>query len=215
MCAEFQIRARSEELKRLYRVASPGTFEPQPAYYPKQRIPVIGLMADGVSRGLNLLRWGLIPSDSANAEPDRQPFNARSETVTRIPIFSRPFFHGQRGLIPLDAFFEWTATAPKKRFRCEFKGGGPLAAAALWDVWTDGTTRVGTATMITTEPNELIRDHGHHRMPVILRPDDFDVWLNPNTPIDRVKALLQTYPADETAIEQAPRDSLPKKKPAA
>lgn len=58
MCAEFQIRVWAEELKRAYRIASPGTFEPQPAYYPNQKIPVIGLMGDDVSRGLNLLRCG-------------------------------------------------------------------------------------------------------------------------------------------------------------
>jgi hypothetical protein len=77
MCAEFQIRVRADELKKAYRIASPGTFEPQPAYYPRQKILVIGLMADGVSRGLNLLRWALIPSDSADAESDRRASDAR------------------------------------------------------------------------------------------------------------------------------------------
>ena len=75
----------------------------------------------------------------------------------------------------------------------------------------DVRTRIDSCCSITTGPNKLITSFGHDRMPVIVRPEDFETWLDPNSPVDRVKALLQTYPADDMAIELAPREPAPRK----
>ena len=58
------------------------------------------------------------------------------------------------------------------------KNREPFAIAGLWDVWRkpDGK-RVESFTIITTEPNELLRPI-HNRMPVILRPNDEEQWLD-------------------------------------
>jgi putative SOS response-associated peptidase YedK len=65
--------------------------------------------------------------------------------------------------------------------------------AGLWDVWRkpDGK-RVESFTIITTEPNELVRPI-HNRMPVILRPEDEEQWLDASrTPFVKAKSLLKT-----------------------
>ena len=69
--------------------------------------------------------------------------------------------------------------------------------AGLWDVWRkpDGK-RVESFTIITTEPNELVRPI-HNRMPVILRPEDEEQWLDASrTPFVKAKSLLKPYPEE-------------------
>ena len=66
--------------------------------------------------------------------------------------------------------------------------------AGLWDVWRkpDGR-KVESFTIITTEPNELVR-RVHNRMPVILRPEDEEQWLDASrTPFVKAKSLLRPY----------------------
>ena len=73
----------------------------------------------------------------------------------------------------------------------------PFAFAGLWDVWRkpDGG-KVESFTIITTEPNELIEPI-HNRMPVILRPEDEDQWLDASrTPFAKARSLLKSLPAE-------------------
>jgi len=99
-------------------------------------------------------------------------------------------FRERRCLIPADRFYEWTKTAPKKRFRLMLKDRGLFAIAGLWDRWTGpGHKPILSATMATTKPNELIGSF-HHRMPVILSREVFDLWLDQGTPTVELKKLL-------------------------
>ena len=73
----------------------------------------------------------------------------------------------------------------------------PFVFTGLWDVWRkpDGTP-VESFTVITSEPNELLRPI-HNRMPVILRPQDEGKWLDASrTPFVKAKALFKPYPAE-------------------
>jgi len=77
------------------------------------------------------------------------------------------------------------------------KGKEPFALAGLWDVWRkpDGK-RVESFTIITTEPNDLIEPI-HNRMPVILRPEEEELWLDVfRTTFTKAKSLLKPYPDD-------------------
>jgi putative SOS response-associated peptidase YedK len=122
--------------------------------------------------------------------------------VSRLPTFADGY-HRRRCLIPLDRFYEWTASKPEQRFRLALKDGELFAAAGLWDEWTR-TGRVRTATMITTKPNELIGAF-HHRMPVIVPPYAWADWLDPTTPVKRVMDMLKSYPSELMTCEPAPR----------
>jgi putative SOS response-associated peptidase YedK len=74
-------------------------------------------------------------------------------------------------------------------------GGGLMAFAGLWEVWTDGTRKVITCCLITTDPNELVRDY-HDRMPAVLPADDYRRWLDNDTPPQELKAMLRPFPAE-------------------
>ena len=54
-----------------------------------------------------------------------------------------------------------------------------FAFAGLWDRWKDATGNwIKTCSILTTTPND-VTSAVHDRMPVILDPDSYDVWLDP------------------------------------
>ena len=59
---------------------------------------------------VQLLKWGLIPSWTRNPEDANEirykTFNARAESVTSKPSFSKSF-KSKRCIIPVKGFFEW------------------------------------------------------------------------------------------------------------
>ena len=92
----------------------------------------------------------------------------------------------------------------------------PFAFAGLWDIWKkpDGSL-LHTFTIITTQANELLRPV-HDRMPVILQPEDEDLWLDPNLKdVTRLTPLLTPYPAnaleayDVSVIVNSPKNDVP------
>jgi putative SOS response-associated peptidase YedK len=129
--------------------------------------------------------------------------NARAETLQEKPAF-RTAFRRRRCLILADGFYEWQAQPGKKSkipMYIKLKSGQPFAFAGLWENWSspDGS-EILSCTIITTEPNSLLREI-HNRMPVILPPDSYPLWLDPGEPDSgRLAALLKPYaPADMTA----------------
>ena len=82
------------------------------------------------------------------------------------------------------------------------KSGEPFAFAGLWDTWRDETQKLVTCCLITTAANELVGEV-HDRMPVILARASYAEWLDPQTPVERLAALLKPYPADEVRMTAA------------
>ena len=121
--------------------------------------------------------------------------NARAEALQTSAIFRGPF-ERRRCLVPADGFYEWKQlptntlfgpdprpsrqeknAAPKQPYAFTLASGEPFAFAGLWDRWKDPAGGVlESYTIITTTPNELTAAV-HDRMPVILRPQDYDLWL--------------------------------------
>jgi putative SOS response-associated peptidase YedK len=118
--------------------------------------------------------------------------NARAETASTKPAF-RDSLKSRRCLIPADGFYEWARTGKTKQPYCFEVGEGELFAfAGLWDRWKDGTGRVlETCSILTTTPN-AVTSAVHDRMPVILDPDSYDLWLDPGmTKVEAVSDLLR------------------------
>jgi len=200
MCGRFTLSKPVRTVAELFSLSEPPP-ELKPRYNvaPSQVVAVIGRKPDGQSRGLALLRWGLVP-EWAN-DPKSAFINARAETVHQLPTF-RDAFRNRRCLIPADGFFEWMDTGKGKKKRphhIRLKGDGLFAFAGLWSVWGEGKEKLRTCCLITTEANELVRPV-HDRMPAILRPDDYDPWLDPGTPVDQLRGLLRPYAADEMEL---------------
>ena len=153
------------------------------------------------------LHWGLIPSWAR----ERKGFgatlaNARAETITDKPVFRAAWRRAQRCVIPASGFFEWQKLG-KARHPWLFRltDGHPFCFAGLWEAWRDPLDRVevGSCTLITTAPNELLA-RIHDRMPVILDGAGAEAWLDPDQ--SDPAAVLQPFPAERmTATPLIPR----------
>jgi putative SOS response-associated peptidase YedK len=120
--------------------------------------------------------------------------NARAETVADKPSF-RAAFKRRRCLIPASGFFEWQRMGSQKQpMYIQLADGSLLALAGLWETWhsPDGS-EIESCTIITTEPNELMAPI-HNRMPVIVEPADYDLWLDPGERPENGLHLLRPYP---------------------
>jgi putative SOS response-associated peptidase YedK len=185
MCGRFTLRARPQDVARVFDVAMP-LFEPRYNIAPSEAIGVVRPGEQG--RVYAATRWGLIPHWSN--EPKAVP-NARAETVATTPWF-RDAFRKRRCLIPADGFYEWTGPKGKKQpYHFQLKGGQVFAFAGLWDRWDE----LDTSALVTTDANGVVKPV-HHRMPVILGPDSFDVWLDMQADPREVLHLLRPFPAE-------------------
>jgi putative SOS response-associated peptidase YedK len=144
-----------------------------------------------------LMHWGLIPYWAKHPSIGNRMINARAETLTEKPAFKQ-LVGSRRCIIPADGFHEWRKEGKRKvPMWVYLTSREPFGLAGLWDVWRkpDGTS-VASFTIITTEPNELVRPI-HDRMPVILRPADEEEWLDVSrTSFGKARSLLKPYPAE-------------------
>ena len=126
---------------------------------------------------------------------------ARSETVAEKPSF-RKAFKDRRCLVLSDGFYEWRRTSDGKQpYYIHMKDGSPFAFAGLWESWRDGE-EIRSCTIITTDANELVGEI-HNRMPVILPPEDYSLWLDPDfKEREALTSLLRPHPND--AMEAYP-----------
>jgi putative SOS response-associated peptidase YedK len=142
------------------------------------------------------MRWGLIPHWAKDASGAASTINARSETAATKPAFRDPIKF-RRCLIPADGFYEWAKTGKSKQPYCfEVNDGNLFAFAALWDDWKDSSGEwTRTCSILTTTPN-AVTSYVHDRMPVILDPDSYDLWLDPGMQnVAAISELLKPYDA--------------------
>jgi putative SOS response-associated peptidase YedK len=134
--------------------------------------------------------------------------NAMSETAAEKPAF-REAMQKRRCLIPADGFYEWKQAGGKIKqpYKIELAESEVFTFAGLWDTWKDRTGReIATCTILTTEANALLKDI-HNRMPVILDPKDYDLWLDPGvTNPAKVADLLR--PLDARKMRRYPVSSV-------
>jgi len=182
IAARFDIQQQQLNIQPRYNVA------------PSQSMPVV--VRNSPNR-LVEMQWGLIQSWSKEPRAQFSTINARAETVTKSPVFRGPF-KSRRCLVPASGFYEWQRTGQGKQPFCiRLKHGDLFAFAGLYDVWHDPDgNELYSYTVITTVPNELVAPI-HNRMPVILRREDEQVWLDKEADSAQLLALLQAYPADK------------------
>jgi len=141
-------------------------------------------------------RWGLIPSWAKDTSGAARMINARSETAATKPAFRDPMKF-RRCLIPADGFYEWKRNGTSKQPYCfEVNDGELFAFAGLWDGWKDPSGNwVKSCSILTTVPN-AVTSVIHDRMPVILDPDSYDLWLDPGMKnVAAISEMLKPYDA--------------------
>ena len=177
MCGRFTLRISHKRLAVLYGVIAVPELARRYNIAPTQRIAAV--VETERSRVLKMFRWGLIPVWAKEPAIGAQLINARAETVAEKPAF-RHAFKQRRCLICADGYYEWQKTGRgKEPWFIQLRGGIPFAFAGLWESWLppDAGKPIETCTLLTTEPNELIRPL-HNRMPVILSAEYYRTWLD-------------------------------------
>ena len=197
MCGRYRLTAKERYLRDHFGIDGDLSWEPRWNIAPTQPIPVIRQDAKEPRRAFSLLRWGLIPYWAKDASIGFRTINGMSETAADKPAF-RDAMRQRRCLIPADAFYEWQRLGAKEKQPYSFGmiDDSVFAFAGLWERWRDPAGEsVETCTILTTKPNGLVAGV-HDRMPVILKTDDYESWLDPGvTNVTLVADCLQPFDA--------------------
>lgn len=204
MCGRFVRVTDSQQLQTIFELNDiPRTLTPQFNIAPT--LDVLAVRQSEQQRNASFLRWGLIPSWARDEKIGYSAINARAETLGEKPAF-RTAFRERRCLIIADGFFEWKKQGKEKLPHFfHMRDRRPFAFAGLWESWRGTSDRrldppLETCTIITTEPNELVSPL-HDRMPAILRPSDYELWLDPEFYAEALLTeMLTCYPADEMSV---------------
>jgi putative SOS response-associated peptidase YedK len=200
MCGRYTLRTPVETLVERFEINEyPSSITPSYNIAPSQGVAAV--IAENGKRKLEMLHWGLIPSWAKDPEVGNKMINARAETVAEKPSY-RKAFKERRCLILADGFYEWQKTdSGKQPFYIRMEDESPFAFAGLWESWQNGR-EIRSCTIITTSPNEVAAQV-HNRMPVILHPEDYEMWLDPDfDEREPLTTLLKPFPAE--AMEAYP-----------
>jgi putative SOS response-associated peptidase YedK len=190
MCGRFSLTYTDQDLLEYFQLARGLDLEPRYNIAPSQ--PVAAVRVEEGERRLVLLRWGLIPFWANDPKVGYKMINARAETAHKTPAF-RAAFRGRRCLIPASGYYEWDKKGGSRQpYHILRADGQPMALAGLWEHWEgeEGKTVIESCTILTTAASEPVA-RLHDRMPVILEPEDFDLWLDPGEQrVERLRELL-------------------------
>jgi len=180
MCGRYRLSRRKQIIEEYFDCDQwNDDWNPRYNIAPTQPVPVIRQHPKEPARQISLMKWGLIPHWAKDPSVAMGTINAKSETAATKPAFRDPL-KLRRCLIPADGFYEWTKTGTSKQPFCfEVHEGELFAFAGLWDGWKDATGNWSrTCSILTTTPN-AVTSTVHDRMPVILDPARYDLWLDP------------------------------------
>jgi putative SOS response-associated peptidase YedK len=197
VCGRFSLgsTARVGQLFEL-----PNWPETPPRYNiaPGQDVPAVIRNRETAARESRPFRWGLVPFWAKDPTIGNRLINARAETVAAKPAFRGPL-RERRCLILADGFYEWEQRGGRKQpWYIRMRDSRPFAFAGLWDRWQPASGEpIETCAIMTTEPNDVVgRVHG--RMPVILSPMAYGLWLDPTfQDVEGVQAVLRPFPSEE------------------
>lgn len=178
MCGRYASFLPPEALARLFGTKNPlPNLKPTWNMAPTMAAPVVRRHPETGERHLDALTWGFVPAFTKTLKEARKPINARAETAATSGMF-RTAFAKRRCIVPAYAFYEWRADpGGKTSFAIAREDNEPLAFAGIWEGWRapDGEI-LRTFALLTTTANPRMAAL-HQRMPVILQPGDWAIWL--------------------------------------
>ena len=202
MCGRFAFYSPHEAVARLFGVADAPEIEPRYNIAPTQFVAAV--RETGGPREVAMLYWGLVPSWAKEKSIGARMINARSETLAEKPSF-RNAYKRRRCLLLADGYYEWQRSGPiKQPYFISFASGEPFGMAGLWERWRDPGSGepLESCCIVTTSPAPAVA-HVHDRMPVIIPPDAYSEWLDPdNAATDRLARLL--VPCEAPGLQARP-----------
>jgi putative SOS response-associated peptidase YedK len=198
MCGRFTLTDPDADLAVQFNLPEIPDMPPRYNIAPTQPVAAVRVATESGIREMVFLHWGLIPFWAKDPKIGARMINARSETVAEKPAF-RAAFRRRRCLVVADGFYEWQKqNGIKQPFFIRLHDTRPFAFAGLWERWKGADDDlIESCTLLTTQPNDFLRPL-HNRMPVILHPDHYDLWLNPEIEeAESLQHLLHPYPPEE------------------
>ena len=166
-----------DAMASLFDAAMANDLPTLPNYNVCPTVAVAVVTSDAGARHLRPMRWGFLPSWYKTPSGCPLLINARSETIAEKPAF-RAAGRSRRCLIPATGFYEWKRTKGEKPLPwwVTRHDQTPMVFAGIWQDWEQGGERLTTCAIVTTDANAAMAPV-HHRLPVILGPDDWALWL--------------------------------------
>lgn len=202
VCGRFTLTAEVEAISERFNFDPPiRGYEKRYNIAPSQQ--VLAIIHDGKKNRAGYLKWGLVPPWASDPAIGHKLINARGETVAEKPSFKQAF-KKRRCLILANGFYEWKRDGKIKiPMYISLKDNRLFAFAGLWETYKTEGNPLHTCTIITTSPNELVRDV-HDRMPVIIPREKEQTWLDLTMEESRVQEIIKPYPAEEMFTYQVP-----------
>jgi len=201
MCGRARLSSDVSEIKLVFSIPPERPTPNIPANWnaaPTEDLPVVRYDNTAGGRRLEVMRWGLVPFWAKDIKVGFSNINAKAETIDTRPAF-REAFTRRRCLVPFDCFYEWKKLGKEREpYAVALADRRLMAMAGLWETWrSPAGERVRSFTIVTTAPNALLAEL-HDRMPVILAPEDWPIWLgeSPAGP-EQLRAPLKPYPAED------------------
>jgi putative SOS response-associated peptidase YedK len=183
MCGRFVSSSPPDELARLFGAEPPAEQLVAPSWNVAPTNDVWAVLEREGQRRLEALHWGLVPRWAKDPSVGSRMINARAETLAEKNAY-KAAFRSRRCIVPADGFYEWRkvpGSKVKQPYFIHAADGSPLAFAGLWEVWRPADRpdeELHSCTIVTGAPNDKVRPV-HDRMPVILPPDAWSTWLDP------------------------------------
>lgn len=176
MCGRFAITLPNDAMAQLFAAAPANDLPHVPNFNVCPTTQVHVVRAGDSGRQLMPMRWGFLPHWYKTPTDGPLLINARAETLADKPAF-RSAARARRCLIPATGFYEWTKDADGNRlpYYIHRRDGAPIAFAGIWQRWGKDAPQA-TCAMVTTAANAGMSAI-HHRMPLILEPADWPLWL--------------------------------------
>jgi len=193
MCSRFTLQLSATQLADIFRLAGMPDLLPRFNIAPSQQIAVIRSL--GGENRLDLMKWGLVPSWADDPAIGYRLLNARAETVFEKRTF-RQAVRTRRCLIPATGFYEWRQLDTEKSpYYIGMADGSPMGFAGIWEHWkTPEGAILESCAILTTSANKLM-EKIHDRMPVILHPAEYSLWLDREvSEPERLLPLCKPYP---------------------
>jgi putative SOS response-associated peptidase YedK len=206
MCGRYSLQTKRVDLARELALAEDDVLELSPRWNiaPSQPVPIVlrsGPRGEDSGAKMALHVWGLVPAWANDPRVGNKLINARKESLATKPSFKDAFHEGRRCLVIADGFYEWaplSSGGPKMPRFIRLKSKAPFTFAGLWERWRSPAGEpLHTCTVVTGPPNDLVRPL-HDRMPVILRPEAREAWMDPKLRDEReLLDLLDVFPAEQ------------------
>ena len=201
MCGRVRLSTDVSEIKLVFSIPPERPAPNLPPSWnvaPTDPLPIVRRDVKAGQLRLDVMRWGLVPYWAKDIKVGFANINAKAEGIENKPAF-REAFQRRRCLVPVDNYYDWQKTASGKQpYAIALADRGLMALAGLWETWrSPAGERVSSFAIITTTPNELCA-RLHNRMPVVLKPEAWPVWLGEERADEpQLRALLAPYPSDE------------------